>query len=318
MPYYRGDVCSAKNCSNNKQKRPDLSFYRCPKEEIRCRKWVINSRREDLLNKDVDYLYNNIRFCSLHFEDSQFSNAEKKKLNWNAIPTMFDNSSKLGPVEIETLPKSQIACSPRRPKPILEPSNSESLVEHRAFITCTETVLNQTSSSRDVIGTNVNTENAMNSSNTLLSSDNVAPSVNEETASSSIIKVVNMSNSSFSNTPTQPIKIKQGIEACKLKKVIEKLRCLCKRKNKEIYKLRLKIKSLKNVACNHKVLGKNKTKSKLYATLDRTTVNKILSKYMKKESVKLILSQIKIPTKSKEGNRWDENTKIFAQKMFFL
>lgn len=56
----------------------------------RSRRWLINSRRDDLMNKDADYLYKNIKFCSLHFEESQFMNKERKKLVWNAVPTLFD------------------------------------------------------------------------------------------------------------------------------------------------------------------------------------------------------------------------------------
>ena len=61
---------------------------------FRSKKWLVNSRREDLSNKDVNYLYNNIKFCSLHFEDSQFMNSAKKKLVWNAVPSLFEVPNK--------------------------------------------------------------------------------------------------------------------------------------------------------------------------------------------------------------------------------
>ncbi|XP_069670524.1 zinc finger protein 679-like isoform X2 [Periplaneta americana] len=89
-----GDVCSAINCSNNKKRSPELSFFRFPKDPERCKKWLINSRREDLMKKSVVYLYNNIKFCSLHFEDTQFMNENRNKLTWNAVPTLFDVPNK--------------------------------------------------------------------------------------------------------------------------------------------------------------------------------------------------------------------------------
>lgn len=46
------------------------------------------------MKKDTMYLYNNIKICALHFEDSQFMNTEKKRLVWNAVPTLFDVPNK--------------------------------------------------------------------------------------------------------------------------------------------------------------------------------------------------------------------------------
>lgn len=57
----------------------------------RCKKWIENSRRSELNDKDPDLLYRNFVFCADHFEDSQFMNAaSKNKLVWNAIPTIFN------------------------------------------------------------------------------------------------------------------------------------------------------------------------------------------------------------------------------------
>ncbi|GFN93904.1 52 kda repressor of the inhibitor of the protein kinase [Plakobranchus ocellatus] len=86
-----GQWCSAINCSNNRVSRPDLSFFRFPKDEERCRKWVINCRRADLLNKSVQALFNGNVLCALHFEDSQFANSKKTQLKrLKAVPTIFD------------------------------------------------------------------------------------------------------------------------------------------------------------------------------------------------------------------------------------
>jgi hypothetical protein len=52
---------------------------------------VVRCRRQDLLRRDSVYLFKNCLLCAKHFEDSQFMNAaEKNKLIWNALPSLFD------------------------------------------------------------------------------------------------------------------------------------------------------------------------------------------------------------------------------------
>jgi len=55
-------------------------------------KWVQNTRRQDLLGKTAAELSKGgYRMCTLHFELSQLTvPQEKKRLNWNAVPTIFD------------------------------------------------------------------------------------------------------------------------------------------------------------------------------------------------------------------------------------
>jgi len=64
----------------------------------RCKKWRINTRRLDLDCKSFEILNSNFRLCSRHFEDSQFMNAKREKLVWNAVPTLFDVPNKPSPV----------------------------------------------------------------------------------------------------------------------------------------------------------------------------------------------------------------------------
>ncbi|XP_065062256.1 THAP domain-containing protein 1-like [Rhopilema esculentum] len=87
-----GAYCAAVNCNNNRKSCPNLQFYRFPSDESRCRKWVQNSRRQDLLNKSTAYLNKNCYVCSKHFEKEflpKFVNA-RSRLSKNAIPTLFD------------------------------------------------------------------------------------------------------------------------------------------------------------------------------------------------------------------------------------
>ncbi|XP_049781106.1 52 kDa repressor of the inhibitor of the protein kinase-like [Schistocerca cancellata] len=90
MDFTIGSFCSAINCSSNRKKTPQLSFLGLLRILIGAKKWLVNSRREDLMKKDPVYLYNNIRFCSLHFEQDQVMNADNNKLVWNAVCTLFD------------------------------------------------------------------------------------------------------------------------------------------------------------------------------------------------------------------------------------
>ncbi|KAK7496585.1 hypothetical protein BaRGS_00012237, partial [Batillaria attramentaria] len=56
-----------------------------------CAKWVQNCRREEFQKKTPEQLYRSAVLCSEHFEESQFMNtALKKRLVWNAVPTVFD------------------------------------------------------------------------------------------------------------------------------------------------------------------------------------------------------------------------------------
>ncbi len=83
-------TCSAINCSKSKWSHPHLSFFSFPAEEKRCKIWIQNVRREDILKKSVKYCHDNLRLCSDHFEDCQFMNAaDTKRLVWNAVPHQF-------------------------------------------------------------------------------------------------------------------------------------------------------------------------------------------------------------------------------------
>ncbi|XP_046841870.1 52 kDa repressor of the inhibitor of the protein kinase-like [Xenia sp. Carnegie-2017] len=82
--------CSAVNCINSKRTRPDLSFFRFPRDPLRSNEWVQNTRRQDLLNKTANYLYNNCKLCAEHFEECMFLNFEKSRLKVLAKPTLFN------------------------------------------------------------------------------------------------------------------------------------------------------------------------------------------------------------------------------------
>lgn len=77
--------CSAPNCSNSTSSGKQL--FRFPKEPVRKKKWVVNSRR------DFEPTPHS-RLCQDHFEKSQFEEVARsptggKKLKPNAIPTLF-------------------------------------------------------------------------------------------------------------------------------------------------------------------------------------------------------------------------------------
>ena len=84
-----GTYCAAVSCHNSRR-NCKLSMFRFPKDEGRCKKWVQNTRREDIRHLSVQKLYS-YELCSNHFEESQFTNKEKKnRLIRTAIPTLFN------------------------------------------------------------------------------------------------------------------------------------------------------------------------------------------------------------------------------------
>ncbi|KAK7497539.1 hypothetical protein BaRGS_00011179 [Batillaria attramentaria] len=120
-----GDFCSAIGCSNARRKQSckGKSFFRFPKDDETCRKWVQNSRRQDLLNIPTSTLHaRKYLFCSDHFEDKQFLRPTMKdRLVWNAIPTIFDvpnpppkltpTRRKLERPDDHSVPASKRSCS---------------------------------------------------------------------------------------------------------------------------------------------------------------------------------------------------------------
>ena len=56
----------------------------------RSKEWVLLSRRQDLMDKTPQYLYNNCKLCSNHFEDCIFYNYLRNRLKSDAKPTLFD------------------------------------------------------------------------------------------------------------------------------------------------------------------------------------------------------------------------------------
>ncbi|ELT98644.1 hypothetical protein CAPTEDRAFT_196536 [Capitella teleta] len=73
-----GSFCAAAGCSEKKQVSRNRHFFRFPKDSNRCKRWVQNCRREDLMKASPLHLYKNCTMCDLHFTDSQFMNAQSK------------------------------------------------------------------------------------------------------------------------------------------------------------------------------------------------------------------------------------------------
>ncbi|GLH09911.1 uncharacterized protein LOC103507797 isoform X2, partial [Gryllus bimaculatus] len=135
--------CYEVNCSNNKGRNPDLCFFTFPKDPERCRKWVINSKREDLLQKTSDYTHRNCRLCSNHFEDSQFMNSIKNSLIKTAIPTLFSISNLPKQIFPKTTPAASMdKCLSKRnklkgaPKMVKNTLNNESGTRRKQSIIC--------------------------------------------------------------------------------------------------------------------------------------------------------------------------------------
>ncbi|XP_047142632.1 52 kDa repressor of the inhibitor of the protein kinase-like [Hydra vulgaris] len=116
--------CAAINCGNKSGKScKDISFFRFPKDEKRCKQWVINCRRKDLDKKDFVLLNKNFYLCSNHFENTMYysTNNNGKRLLQSAVPTIFNipnpppllGCKRKPPVEHYSVPtKKQVVCLP--------------------------------------------------------------------------------------------------------------------------------------------------------------------------------------------------------------
>lgn len=51
--------------------------------------WVLNSGRQDLLQKDAALIFKNYKICSKHFEKKMYHSLLTKKLKKDAVPTIF-------------------------------------------------------------------------------------------------------------------------------------------------------------------------------------------------------------------------------------
>uniref|UniRef100_A0A131YXZ2 52 kD repressor of inhibitor of protein kinase n=1 Tax=Rhipicephalus appendiculatus TaxID=34631 RepID=A0A131YXZ2_RHIAP len=87
--------CCAPTCNNSSDNTSGVSFFRFPKDEERCRKWVANCGRLDLRDKPAEKLFANYRLCSAHFMKESFSSTYRNSLVWNAVPTLFKNGDQI-------------------------------------------------------------------------------------------------------------------------------------------------------------------------------------------------------------------------------
>ncbi|KAL8566493.1 hypothetical protein ACOMHN_012312 [Nucella lapillus] len=87
------EACGAINCTNSRVKCPGKSFFRFPKEEKRCKVWVHNTGRQDLIGKTSEQLYSGTLLCEDHFEPNQFRTScpgsTRRQLIQGAVPTNF-------------------------------------------------------------------------------------------------------------------------------------------------------------------------------------------------------------------------------------
>ena len=103
--------------------------------DFRCRRWVQNSRRKDLLGKLAEEIRSSgCRLCADHFEPTQFNvPAERKRLVWNAVPTIF-NIPNPPPQVTSTRPSPRKRSSPRPSHPVskrprLSPPGKETKIQ---------------------------------------------------------------------------------------------------------------------------------------------------------------------------------------------
>ncbi|KAF2904391.1 hypothetical protein ILUMI_01781 [Ignelater luminosus] len=84
-----GCRCSYKNCIRaTKNSEKDFHFFHYPvKDPERCLKWITNAKKPNFQNLPEDQLRNKV-VCQLHFENQYFTNANRKRLVHDAVPTL--------------------------------------------------------------------------------------------------------------------------------------------------------------------------------------------------------------------------------------
>ncbi len=87
-----GRHCGVTGCNNNSMKCPGLAFFCFPTDKDRCKAWIEVTQRLDIIGKEAYVTKGNIRICASHFEPWCFMNQERKKLVWNAVPTLSHGS----------------------------------------------------------------------------------------------------------------------------------------------------------------------------------------------------------------------------------
>lgn len=128
-------------CSNSRGTSPNLSFFGFPRNEARCRKWIVNCGREDLLKRSLSRLSRRRFLCSDHFEAAMFTNEHKRnRLVWNALPTRFHFPGRTKPSHAAN---GRIRKLVSAPKPVRRAANETDLVEYADIFNMLEVSLTE-------------------------------------------------------------------------------------------------------------------------------------------------------------------------------
>nr|CAD7433416.1 unnamed protein product [Timema monikensis] len=82
-------ICKVPGCKNSSSniEKTKISYFRFPTNKIRCMEWA--RRISPTLSNKTPTQLNELRICADHFAPDQFMNIHKKKLVWNAVPSLF-------------------------------------------------------------------------------------------------------------------------------------------------------------------------------------------------------------------------------------
>ncbi|XP_031618167.1 uncharacterized protein LOC116337624 [Contarinia nasturtii] len=88
-----GCRCTFRDCSNNTINSPGKHFFHFPfKDNVRCKKWALNSEKVLFLRLPWTQLRNKT-VCEDHFIDSCFMNFKKERLVKTAVPTLYQEDN---------------------------------------------------------------------------------------------------------------------------------------------------------------------------------------------------------------------------------
>ncbi|GBN44897.1 hypothetical protein AVEN_207830-2, partial [Araneus ventricosus] len=79
------------SCNATRAKSQDLRYFRFPKDEERCKAWILACNLESLLSVPSSVMYKKYRICSQHFQDHDYTSTTKQRLKSTACPSKFES-----------------------------------------------------------------------------------------------------------------------------------------------------------------------------------------------------------------------------------
>ncbi|XP_069671784.1 zinc finger protein 93-like isoform X2 [Periplaneta americana] len=91
LPTYGIYACGALMCENRMTNKRNIIFHRFPRDEERCKEWLVRAGRLDLLDKPIELVHSDMALCEAHFEKDCY--CKSNCLRSDAVPTIFKHNT---------------------------------------------------------------------------------------------------------------------------------------------------------------------------------------------------------------------------------